>query len=226
MKVFTIIKENSERISAKNFRDLAGKPVWKWLIDELKDFDVYVNTDSEKLLDELQRYPNVTTIKRSKAHIDWELNAEIMGSPVMDMVRDFTEQYVAINEDFALVHVTSPFLKAETLKKAFSLYKQSNAYSLHSVRRIQDALMRYHEDKLIPENFCFDRVSRTQDLDPVYQSLGAFFIMNRALLIKNQFKRLMKNSLTYPLANYESIEIDHEVDLELANLVAIGLQTS
>ena len=46
MKVFTIIKEKSERIPDKNFVNINGNPLWWHLLSELDGLDVVVNTDS------------------------------------------------------------------------------------------------------------------------------------------------------------------------------------
>lgn len=223
-KVFTIIKEKSERVPEKNFRIIGGKPLWRWLIDELSDYEIYVNTDSDSLYKELKGFSHVVPVKRSERHIDWENNASQLGSPVMDMVKEFCEDYLSESEDFALVHVTSPFLKAVTLENAFKLYENSKGYSLHSVKSIQDALMYKREGKVSPYNFTFDRVSRTQDLEPIYQSLGAFFILNNTKLQNGHFNRLDNSTILFPLSPLESVEIDNSDDFLLATLVAKALK--
>lgn len=223
-KVFTIIKANSERVPQKNFRDLGGKPLWRWLVDELKGFDLYVNTDSESLLEELGQLSHVTAIKRSVEHIEWERDAEHRGSPVMAIVKEFCEGYLEKDESFALVHVTSPFLKAETLMSAFQEYETLNSHSLHSVKAIQDALMFKRKGLVEPSNFNFNRVSRTQDLEPIYQSLGAFFIMNREKLERKSYRRLDGTSSLFSLSPLEAIEIDNEDDYMLAQIVANSIK--
>jgi CMP-N-acetylneuraminic acid synthetase len=222
-KVFTIVKADSERVPKKNFRVLGGKPLWKWLVDELSDFHVYVNTDSDTLIKELDKLPHVTPIKRSVEHVEWEKDAQYRGSPVMAMVKEFCEAYLSKRENFALVHVTSPFLKADTLQEAFREYEASDSHSLHSVKAIQDALMFNRSSKIVPSNFDFNKVSRTQDLEPIYQSLGAFFIMNREKLEKENYSRLNESSNLFPLSPLEAIEIDNEDDYLLAQVVARSL---
>lgn len=223
-KVFTIIKENSERVPKKNFRIIGGKPLWRWLIDELSDCEIYVNTDSDSLYDELKQFSHVIPIRRSEKHIEWEENAVQLGSPVMDMVKDFCEGYLSKNENFSLIHVTSPFLRADTLEKAFKQYENSDGHSLHSVKSIQDALMYKREGKVDPYNFTFERVSRTQDLEAIYQSLGAFFIMNNKKLQDKNYKRLDNSTILFPLTPLESVEIDNEDDYVLAKLIAKALK--
>ena len=62
MKIFTIIKEESKRIPDKNFVDINGLPLWRYLLSELDGLDVTVNTDSQKFLKEFQR-SNLKSIK-------------------------------------------------------------------------------------------------------------------------------------------------------------------
>lgn len=219
-KVFAYIKNESQRLPSKNFLNLGNKPLWQWLINRLHKFDVYVNTDSQALFDELSNYPYVTTIWRSQVHIEWEKNADKFGSPASDMVREFVENYLADNENFAVVHVTSPFLLAETLEQAFKEFDRQECHSLHSVVKIQDCLMLETNEGVRPLNFAFDKISRTQDLEPVYQSNGAFFIMNARNLKECGYKRLTSDSRLFPLNPVEAIEIDTLADFEKASFVA------
>ena len=50
------MKANSERVKGKNFRNLVGKPLFRWILDELlavEEIDkVVVNTDAREILAE------------------------------------------------------------------------------------------------------------------------------------------------------------------------------
>ena len=114
IKVFTIIKDQSERIPKKNFQILNGKELWKNLIEELSGFDIYINTDSEDVIRELnskEKYKHITCIKRKNKHIEWEENPNIRNSPVEEMFNDFARDYCDDEDILVLTHVTSPFLK-------------------------------------------------------------------------------------------------------------------
>ena len=49
------MKAHSERVKGKNFRDLAGKPLFRWILDELlavEEFDkIVINTDARHILE-------------------------------------------------------------------------------------------------------------------------------------------------------------------------------
>ena len=84
MKIFTIIKDQSERVPDKNFVDVNGHPLWWHLLSELDGLDVSVNTDSQKFIKQLQssELETIKVIKRLQKHIDWENNENLDYSPV------------------------------------------------------------------------------------------------------------------------------------------------
>ena len=86
MKIFTIIKEESKRIPDKNFVDINGLPLWRYLLSELDGLDVTVNTDSQKFLKEFQRsnLKSIKVLKRKQKHIDWEMTKEM--TPVQSRI--------------------------------------------------------------------------------------------------------------------------------------------
>ena len=49
MKIFLFIKDKSERLPNKNFLQLGGVELYKHTLLKLKDFEVYVDTDSKKI---------------------------------------------------------------------------------------------------------------------------------------------------------------------------------
>ena len=49
-KFFVIIKDKSERVPDKNFVLLGNKPLWMHLLDKLQDEQVFVDTDSTRIL--------------------------------------------------------------------------------------------------------------------------------------------------------------------------------
>ena len=220
MKIFTIIKEISKRVPDKNFIDLGGHPLWWHLLSELDGLDITVNTDSKKFLDQLQNsnLKSVRVINREKKHIDWENDDNIDSSPVEDMLFDFCRK-LDKSEVIILTHITSPFLKKETLFDAVKLLdKNREAKSIHSVLQIQDFVWLKKDTFANPINFSTDRVQRTQDLSPIFVSKGAFFIA-RAGDILDQNKRLPEPLIFFPLNHIESVEIDNYEDLKFARIL-------
>ena len=220
MKFFTIIKEQSERIPDKNFTDINGHPLWWHLLSELDGLDVTVNTDSKKFINQLHSYKlkTISVIKRLQKHIDWENNKNIDTSPVEDMLFDFCET-LDRSEIVILTHVTSPFLKKETIFDAVNMLNNNKrSKSIHSIKTIQDFVWIKKGSEVSSVNFSTDRVQRTQDVSPIFVSKGAFFIA-KAGDILDQRKRLPQPLLFYPLDHTQSIEIDNLEDLEFGRLL-------
>jgi CMP-N-acetylneuraminic acid synthetase len=220
MKIFTIIKEHSNRIVEKNFTDVNGKPLWWHLLYELNGLDVTVNTDSPKFLKQLQssNLKQIQVIKREEKHIKWENDKSIDSSPVEDMLFDFCKT-VDNSEMIVLTHITSPFLKKETILKAIDILQNDHkAKSIHSVFQVQDFVWLKKGSQVSPVNFYTDRVQRTQDLQPILVSKGAFFIA-KAGDILDQRKRLPEPLLFFPLNHTESVEIDNFEDLQFARFL-------
>tara|TARA_R110000772_G_scaffold20466_1_gene56643 strand:- start:7373 stop:8011 length:639 start_codon:yes stop_codon:yes gene_type:complete len=208
MKFFIIIKENSERIPNKNFIKLGDKPLWRHLIDELEDESVYIDTDSSIILNE--RIKNVTIYERDIRHVELENDNEFKVSPVLLMIERFLDTYVTdLDELIVTPHVTSPFIKKDTIIKASKYigeYETVQACTEHKE-------FGYYKNN--PINFDPSSVSKTQDLDPIIMGNGAFFIFTKRSFMKNK-NRSGDNVKFYSLTFKESIEIDYPEDLEIA----------
>lgn len=224
MKIFTIIKEDSKRIPNKNFIEVNGQPLWWHLLSELQGLDVTVNTDSQKFIKQLEEsnLKSIRVIKRHQKHIDWENDKSIDSSPVEDMLFDFCKT-LDRSEIVVLTHITSPFLKKQTIFDAVEmLQNDQNAKSIHSVQQIQDFVWVKKENEASPVNFQTDRVQQTQDLSPILVSKGAFFIAKVGDIL-DQRKRLPEPLLFFSLDHVQSIEIDNFEDLDFAKLFKEGL---
>ena len=213
MKFFVIIKNNSERIKNKNFTKIGNLELWEHLILKLKDYDVFIDTDSEKILNATKLLNWCNTYKRLDSHISFEnYNPENI-SPVLLMIERFLNNHV-IDEDEIIVtpHVTSPFIKVETILDAC---KHMNKYeSVQAATRHKE----FGYYKNMPINFSHEVVSKTQDLEPIFLGNGAFFIFTKRSFFKYK-NRTAKNFYLYPLTFEESVEIDYPEDLELVKKI-------
>lgn len=214
MKFFVIIKEKSERLPNKNFLLLKNIPLYQHLLAELNGQEVYVDTDSQEIYDNLSD-SNVTCYKRDQRFVELENDRGFGVSPVLLMVENFLDTYVEDdNEIIVTPHVTSPFIRLSTIKDASRM--------LDSGYDSVQACTKHHEFTYFkgnPVNFDHDVVQKTQDLEPVVMGNGAFFIFTKKMFKK--FKnRAGNNPYFYPLNFPESIEIDNKEDFELAKAVA------
>jgi CMP-N-acetylneuraminic acid synthetase len=221
MKVFTYIKENSTRVPGKNFQLLGETPLWQKLTLEISSHaDLFVDTDSKLVLDTCKRY-GITAYPRKQEFIDMEEDPHNKLSPALLMVDNFLNEYVEDDDEvIVLVHVTSPFLKWETILDASN--KLNDGYEfVHSVTTVRDFAWLGDDSK--PLNFNPKVVQRTQDLEEVLFSNGAFFIFRKGTF-KRYNNRLGEKNYLYRLGHIEGLEIDTEEDLEFAKIIMRGLK--
>jgi CMP-N-acetylneuraminic acid synthetase len=213
MKFFVIIKEKSERLRDKNFLDLGGKPLYKHLLDELDGQDVFVDTDSEKILLDLKN-SGIKCYRRKQEFVNLENNNNFKVSPVLLMIENFLDNYVDDeNEIIVTPHVTSPFIKLDTIIDASK--KLNEGYdSVQACTEHQE--FTYFNGR--PVNFNPNVVQKTQDLEPVVMGNGAFFIFTKKTFKENN-NRVGKNPYFYSITFPESVEIDNGEDWKLAERV-------
>ncbi len=217
MLFFIIIKEKSERIKNKNFLKIGNLEMWKHLVKSLKKHKVFIDTDSKKIIKDCKRlFPWVTPYKRDKKFISLEKSRK--ASPTLSMIKNFLTKYVNNdNEIIVTTHVTSPFIKIKTIKNAIK--KLKNYDSVAAVTKDYNfAWVKNKSNKLIPINFNPRVVTKTQNLNPIIQSNGAFFIFKKKTFMKYN-NRIGKKPYYYEINFPESIEIDSQEDLNLARKV-------
>ena len=138
------MRHHSQRVPGKNYRDLAGKPLFHHIVETLlavpEIAEVVVDTDSEPVMDSLrEHFPQVQVIIRPE-----HLRAD--DTPTNYVLIHDTDQVPA---DFYLqTHSTNPLLKPETVSRAINLFLADypNRDSLFSVTRLQTRL--YDKDEI------------------------------------------------------------------------------
>lgn len=217
MKYFIIIKDGSERIADKNFVELNHIPLWQNLILELIGEEVYIDTDSNRILDFFKNHQELKSFhcyKRLQKHIDLENDKGFGVSPVLKMVERFLDEYVEDESEIIVTpHVTSPFIKKKTIENA-SL-KLNEGYDSVQACTIHHEFA-YFKGK--PVNFNPEVVSKTQDLEPIIIGNGAFFIFTKKTFKKYKHRTGI-NPYFYPIYFPEYIEIDTFDDLLLARAI-------
>ena len=217
MFFFIIIKHDSEKIKKKNFKKINGLELWKYLILTLKKQKVFIDTDSPKIIKDCKKlFPWVTVYLRDKKFV--KLEKSRTESPTLLMIKNFLIKYVKKNDDVVVTtHVTSPFIKLQTIQKAA---KKLNHYdSVAAVTKDYNfAWLENKKKKLIPLNFNPKKISKTQNLNPIIQSNGAFFIFKKKTFMKYN-NRIGKNPFYSEINFPESLEIDVDGDLRLARTI-------
>lgn len=173
MKLVALVpmRHHSQRVPGKNYRMLAGKPLFHHVIETLLAVldigEVVVDTDSTPIMNGLrQHFPQVRIIERPE-----HLQADDV--PMNDVLIYDTEQ---VQADFYLqTHSTNPLLKPETVSRAIqSLITKYPTYdSLFSVTRLQARLYDQHGRAI---NHDPTVLIQTQDLPPLYEENSCLYI--------------------------------------------------
>lgn len=207
------MRHHSQRVPGKNYRLLAGKPLYQHIIETLSACaeisEILVDTDSPLIMEGLQQhYPHVRVLERPE-----HLRADDI--PMNEVLLHDTAQASA---DFYLqTHSTNPLLKTDTISRAVQVFVASYpAYdSLFSVTRLQTRLW----DQLgraINHNPAV--LLRTQDLPPVYEENSCLYIFTRQILAERR-NRLGYRPLLFEIDPSEAWDIDEEIDFAIADFL-------
>lgn len=222
MKFLTIIKGDSERLPGKNFLEIGGMPLWAYSLENLGAREVFINTDVPNRVEFKDLSTKVHLIAREQRHIEWEAQAAERGSPVNSILEDFFRDFVVDNtEPVVLFHVTSPFLRMESVVQAVEML--ANYASVSSVQRVQDFAWLGGGSGPQPINFDTSVVARTQDLQPIFLSRGAFFLVSKSAFMKTGTRNPEPHGF-FELDPIQALEIDTPEDYELAKIVAESLR--
>lgn len=215
MKLVALVpmRHNSQRVPGKNYRIIAGKPLYQHIIETLLAVpeinEVVVDTDSDPVMNGLrENFPQVKVINRPE-----HLRADDI--PMNEILIHDTEQYPA---DFYLqTHSTNPLLKSETISKAIQKFNENypKLDSLFSVTRWQTRLYDQHGEAI---NHNPKELIQTQDLPPVYEENSCMYIFNRENLIAKRH-RISDHPLMFEVDADEAWDIDEELDFEICDFL-------
>jgi CMP-N-acetylneuraminic acid synthetase len=216
MKLAALVpmRHHSQRVPGKNYRPLAGKPLFHHILETLLTVPqieaVMVDTDSETIMEDVGRlFPTVKLIHRPE-----HLRADDI--PMNDILLHDTAQLDA--EFYLQTHSTNPLLRAGTISKGiekfFAEYPRYD--SLFSVTRLQTRL--YFEDgRAINHDPAV--LLQTQDLPPVYEENSCMYLFTRANLARKHH-RIGDQPLMFEINRDEAWDIDEEIDFEITDFLA------
>ena len=207
------MRHHSQRVPGKNYRILAGKPLFHHIIETLlavPEIDVVVvDTDSEPIMAGLrEQFPSVKVINRPE-----ELRA--VDRPMNDILLHDTE---LVKADFYLQsHSTNPLLRAETVSTAIKTFLEAypEKDSLFSVTRWQTRLYDRHGVAL---NHNPQELIQTQDLTPVYEENSCIYLFNRKNLLQHNH-RIGPNPIMFEIPVFEAVDIDEESNFQIAEIL-------
>lgn len=207
------MRHHSARVPGKNYRELAGKPLYWHIIEALSGCPeinvIVVDTDSPVIMDGLaEHFPTVRVIDRPKFLTSDEI-------PMNEILMYDTSQ---VSADWYLqTHSTNPLLSAVTISSGIRTFM--NAWptfdSMFSVTRIQARLW---DNLARAVNHNPNLLLRTQDLPPIYLENSCMYLFSRYTL-EAQHNRIGFRPLMFEIDQVEAQDIDEEEDFLLADLL-------
>lgn len=210
---FVSMRHHSVRVQGKNYRMLAGKPLYHYIMEALlavpEITDVAVDTDSPVVIEGLAKdFPTVKPILRPEA-----LRADDV--PMNEILVYDTSQ---VEADFYLqTHSTNPLLKAETISRAIQAF-QAKSYMYDSMFSVTKVQKRYWDELARPINHNAAILLRTQDLPPIYEENSCFYLFTRDILLSHR-NRIGSRPLMYEIPALEAQDIDDETEFNVTEML-------
>jgi CMP-N-acetylneuraminic acid synthetase len=207
------MRHHSQRVPGKNYRLLAGKPLYQHILTTLNacaEIDaIVVDTDSPVIAEGIREsFPAVKVLERPE-----HLRADTI--PMNEILLYDTSQ--APSDLYLQTHSTNPLLRGETISAAIqALLASYPAFdSLFGVTRLQTRLW----DQLArPINHNPAILLQTQDLPPVYEENSCVYIFSRQTL-ETRRNRLGERPYMFPIERAEAWDIDEELDFLVVDLL-------
>jgi len=207
------MRHHSQRVPGKNYRWLAGKPLYQHIIETLLSVPaistIVVDTDSEPVMEGLRRdFPRVVILPRpGNLCADTTSMNEVLLYDTSRVEADFYLQ----------THSTNPLLRPETITKAIQAFLADYPAhdSLFSVTRLQTRLYDQRGHAL---NHDPDILIQTQDLPPVYEENSCLYIFTRENL-ERRHNRLGERPLMFEMDADEAWDIDEELDFSITDFL-------
>lgn len=210
------MKAHSARVKSKNFRMIAGKPLFRWILDSMLAVEaidtIVINTDARDILAE-------------NGLRDGDAEGRIMiRDRKPEICGDFVSMNLVLADDvenvpsdyYFMTHTTNPLLTSATIDAMLKVYlereKTGQADSLFTVNSLQT---RFYTSEGAPINHDPDNLIRTQDLDPYLEenSVGYFFT-RESFTATNA--RIGNKPILYTTPRLESVDIDEPSDWFIA----------
>ena len=211
------MKAHSERVPSKNFRPLAGKPLFRWMLDTLLSLEeidlVVINTDAREILARAGLENTDRVVIRDR-------KPELCGDHVsMNLILADDIEYVPA-DTFVMTHTTNPHLGGETIRDAIAAYRaaasKGTADSLFTVTKRQT---RFYREDGSAVNHDPNKLLRTQDLEPWFEENSCLYIFTAKSFVSTN-ARIGAKPLLYETSKVESVDIDDLHDWEIADALA------
>lgn len=219
-KVLAVIpaRGGSKGIPRKNIIDVAGKPLIAWTIEEAKKSQyldrIILSSDDDEIIAVARAWGCEVPFKRPAQHAQDDTPG-IM--PVLHALAALPEYGYVV-----LLQPTSPLRTAADIDACLESCINASANCCVSVAEPeQSPYWMYHvssEGLLIPLLDNKELITRRQDHPAVYALNGAVYVARSKWLLETKIF-ITKETLAYLMPRDNSIDIDSQIDLDIAELL-------
>lgn len=210
------MKAHSARVTSKNFRMIAGKPLFRWVLDMLAATPevgrIVINTDARAILADNGLkdgdYSGKVMIRDRKPEIcgDFVSMNLVLGDDVANVPSDY----------YLMTHTTNPLLSVKTVRAMIARFtdaeQKGEADSLFTVTRHQT---RFYTPEGAPINHDPANLIRTQDLPPYMEENSVCYLFTGESFAKTG-ARIGAKPVLYETPALESVDIDEKSDWFIA----------
>ncbi|MDC1206441.1 acylneuraminate cytidylyltransferase family protein [Akkermansiaceae bacterium] len=214
------MKAHSSRVSGKNFRVFAGKPLFRWILDTLLEVEeiekIIINTDARAILRShgLDDSHRVVIRDRKKEICGDEVS---MNSIIQDDLSNVE------SETYLMTHTTNPLLSCKTIKGAVRAYRKGIAEKKDSLFTVNSVQTRFYRGDASPVNHDPDQLIPTQDLETWYEENSNLYLFSKKSFEENN-ARIGSSPLLFETPPLESADIDDPTGWTQAEIFALSRQ--
>lgn len=221
MKSIAIItaRGGSKRIPKKNIKDFCGKPILAYSVEAAissKLFDeVMVSTDSDEIAQLARQYGAKTPYARSaETSNDFATTSDVLE----EVIKNYSDDGITFDV-VCCIYPTAPFITADKLKSAMSLFVEKDASCVTPVVKFSFPPQRavvVRDERIVFKEPEFAK-TRSQDLEPLYHDCGQFYILKTKDLL-DYHTILPPNTYPFFMSEEEVQDIDNPSDWEMAEM--------
>ena len=206
------IKLNNERMPNKNLRCFDdGTPMAHLVFNTLSSVEeideIYCYCSDPTIKDYLTG--RVKFLQRDKS---LDTAATKCGEVISAFLNDVDADIVVLS------HVTSPFLRTDTVRKCIAAVKSGEYDSAFSASRVQEF---FWQDNM-PLNFDSTDTPRSQDLPIFYKETSGCFVFTRQIFIETG-RRIGYRPYICEVDKIEETDINYLEDFEIANAIYMNI---
>ena len=211
---FLPIRKGSQVIPLKNFKKLAGKPLFCWVGEAVINCpeisELIISTDFEEIKSTTPKFFKSPKIKIFRRTPETATNTASTESAIFDYIDREHPDF----DYFLLIQATCPFTTSEDLTKAVQKIKQTNADSLLTLVPQKKFYWEMGKKGLVePINYSPLKRPLKQEMDFQYWENGAFYITKKEALLTSKC-RISGKIVGFPID--APMDIDDPTDWTIA----------